>query len=73
MQLGLNKFYLYLSNDSDLVAEFTGLSVAELDALVGRFDATHDRAGQFKGKFVQWRDGRMAIRAPLHRTSILGH
>ena len=53
----------YLSTDNGLKASrLTGLSLDEIEEIVGRFRKGHERAGQLKGELVQNNKGAYVIR-----------
>lgn len=57
------KHICYLSTDEGkLVTKLTGLSLDEIEEIVGRFRCNHERAGQLKGELVQNNKGMYILR-----------
>lgn len=57
-----NSFYLSDSNNIPLAEELTGLSLDELELVVGRFKNHSMRAGQLRGEVIVMIDGSVKIR-----------
>lgn len=54
---------LYCNLDPKYIMSTTDLSLDELEAIVGRFKASHyARPGQLKGKLVKYIDGSIELR-----------
>jgi hypothetical protein len=56
-------FYLSDPNNIEYASDITGLSLDEIEYIVGRFRKNSIRAGMLKGKVVVYINGSVSIRA----------
>lgn len=62
MKISTNSIYLSDDTQLETVMELTGLSLDELESLVGRFNKGSVRAGQLRGELVTYIDDTVEIR-----------
>lgn len=62
----------YLSEDENIgrACELTGLSLDELETIVGRFTKRSSRAGKLKGEVLKMVDGSVVIRNHFSKKKI---